>query len=172
MNSIKAFIFLLIATSYAIAGNIAGTIAPATKNTDGSNIVGVPSYVVSYGPCDGSNTRTLPFSGTTFSSPPVADGAYCVSVQTQVGSVLSDYTVPAQVTLATAPPPGPVVKDGIAYKMRQAVDGYTFVPIGSVPVGTPCLASSADGFNLIARANVTLTSKFDTLPLVVFAKCL
>lgn len=171
MNSIKAFIFLLIATSYAVAGNIAGTIAPATKNTDGSNITSVPSYVLTYGSCSGSSGSQVSFTGTSFSVPNVPDGNYCVVVQTQVGTTLSDYTTPAQVTLAATVPTVPVTKDGIAYKMRQAVDGYTFVAIGSVPIGVPCLPDSASGFNLVARSNVTLTSKFDTLPLLVFAKC-
>lgn len=169
-SAMKSLLLSLLFPCLALAGNISGTITPPTKNTDGSSIGTISGYVLSYGLCGGSTASTVQFTGTNFSSPPVADGTYCVAVQTQVGSTLSDYTVPAQVALATAPST-PVTTTNVAYKMRQAVDGYTFVAIGQVPVGTPCLPDSASGFNLIPRSTITLTNKFDTLPLLVFAKC-
>ena len=59
-----------------------------------------------------------------------------------------------------------------AYKMRQSVDGYSFVAIGTVAPGTSCdVNHSADGLTPVPRIAVTLASKFDTMPLVVFAKC-
>lgn len=59
-----------------------------------------------------------------------------------------------------------------AYKMRQAGDTYTFVPIGKVPAGTVCDIDHVIGeYAVVPRALVTPFTKFDTLPLITFAKC-
>jgi len=85
----------------------------------------------------------------------------------------NNATTPAA---APSPPTGVslvvAASNTTAYKMRQAIDGYSFVAIGSVAPGTSCDAThSADGYTPVPRASVTLASKFDTMPLVVFAKC-
>jgi hypothetical protein len=66
----------------------------------------------------------------------------------------------------------PKTLTAIAYKQRQAVDGVTYVAIGSVPIGTPCtMQGQAGDYMMIPRASVKLASRFDTLPLTVWAKC-
>ena len=78
------------------------------------------------------------------------------------------------VTAAAPQPPGNLtvnVANTNAYKMRQSVGGWTFVKIGTVPAGTECGTQTADGYTVINRDLVAMTSRFDTKPLVVFAQC-
>ena len=85
-------------------------------------------------------------------------------------SSIGSKVVPAPVPL----PPGnfTVQQDTTAYRMRQSVDGFEMVALGQVAPGTPCKPDqSVNGFHAVPRAAVTLTNRFDTLPLVVFAKC-
>ena len=91
-------------------------------------------------------------------------------------SVMSSATNPvtANVPAAQSLPPVNVtitVTMPTAYKMRQAVDGFSFVAIGTVPLGTVCGNQFAQGYTVIPRAAVTMTSKFDVKPLIVFAQC-
>lgn len=83
---------------------------------------------------------------------------------------------------ATVPLPAPSPPSGVtltvaatnttAYKLRQSVDGLSFVAIGTLPAGVSCDPThSVDGYNLVPRGTVKLSSRFDTLPLVVFAQC-
>ena len=59
-----------------------------------------------------------------------------------------------------------------AYKLRQDVDKTSFVAVGTVPVGTKCDPATAIGaYGVVPRASVTPRSRFETLPLIVFAKC-
>jgi hypothetical protein len=58
--------------------------------------------------------------------------------------------------------------DGIAYKQRLGVDTTQYVAIGKVVSGTQCPNA---GYAVVPRAAVTLNSKYDTLPLVVYARC-
>jgi hypothetical protein len=62
--------------------------------------------------------------------------------------------------------------DTRAYKQRQAVDGFSFVAIGTIPVGTTCDSThSVDGYMPVARSTIKLASPFDVLPLIVYARC-
>lgn len=66
----------------------------------------------------------------------------------------------------------PKALTSVAYKQRQAVDGLTYVAIGSVPIDTPCtMQGQAGDYMPVPRASVTLASRFDTLPLVAYARC-
>lgn len=61
--------------------------------------------------------------------------------------------------------------DTNAYKMRVGIDGFQMVVIGKVPAGTACLNQRVEEFSVVPRSNVTLNSRFDTLPTVTYAKC-
>ena len=66
----------------------------------------------------------------------------------------------------------PKALSAIAYKQRQAVDGFTYVAIGSVPIDTLCtMQGQAGDYMPVPRSAVKLASKFDTLPLVTYARC-
>jgi len=180
-----AFILGMLPT-LALAGTFSFAVVAPTQNTDGTAIPAsgtgaIASHRIEYGSCTGTSfgtkagevTLTMPtVSGT---SPNVAAGTYCVRAyaKTNQGSEsVASNVAQAIVAPSTPNPPTLTVTTPTAFKMRQSVDGYQFVKIGTVPIGTTCDAShSVDGLNVVSRANVTLTSRFDTMPLVVFAKC-
>lgn len=73
-------------------------------------------------------------------------------------------------------PPALTVAQNTAFKMRQAVDSFSFVSIGTVPLGSACVDTlavedSTGRYTPVARNLVTLRNRFDTLPLVVYAHC-
>jgi hypothetical protein len=128
-----------------------------------------------------SSLRTNVVAGTTYcyavtATAHVAGVAGAESAQTSP-PVCAAPAAPAQATPATPAAPGGVTVTSTvsttAYRMRQSVDGYTWVALGTVALGTACDAShSADGvYRPIPRSAVTLTSRFDTLPLIVWAQC-
>ncbi len=85
-------------------------------------------------------------------------------------SALGGKLVPAPVPL----PPGDftVQQDTTAYRMRQAVDGFEMVALGTVAPGTACKPDqSVNGYFVVPRDAVTLSSPFDTKPLITFARC-
>jgi hypothetical protein len=86
-------------------------------------------------------------------------------------SNIGSKVVPAPVPL----PPGnlTVQQDTTAYRMRQSVDSFEMVALGTVAPGTACKAdqSVAGGYYVVPRDAVTLYSPFDTKPVIVFARC-
>jgi len=64
--------------------------------------------------------------------------------------------------------------NNVAYKLRQSVDGFEMVAIGTVAIGTPLFDAPVDDtaflYSRVPRSAVTLASKFDTLPLLVYAR--
>lgn len=182
-------ILLALIPSMALAGTIAYDVTLPTMNTDGSAITAtgataLTSLRVEYGTCAGGafGTKAGEFSSTTLTkpvttviSPALTAATYCARVYLKNSG--GQESGPTNVVQATVPVPTPnpgtlAVKEVTAYKMRQNVDSYAFVPIGTVPLGTACDADhSADNLHPVARAKVTLASRFDTMPLVVFAKC-
>jgi hypothetical protein len=111
----------------------------------------------------------------------VAGQSYvCGAAHLSVAGATSDMSMLTGAVTVPAPKPSPPsgvsatvsATNPTAYKMRQSVDGYSFVAIGTVAPGTSCdVNHSADGLTPVPRSAVTLASRFDTLPLVVFAKC-
>jgi hypothetical protein len=105
-------------------------------------------------------------------------GTVCVDATAVIGTTNeSAHSTEVCATVVAPAPSAPtgvtltVIADTTAYKMRQSIDGIQMVAIGSVAAGTQCGAHNVDGYSLIPRARVTLASKFDTLPLTVFAQC-
>lgn len=125
-----------------------------------------------------TTTRTNVVFGTTY--------CYALTAVAHVAGVASAESAqsapvcgtPLQPIPATPAAPGNVqvaavqAADTHAYRMRQAVDGYTWVAFGTVPPGTACDAThEADGYMLVPRASVTLANRFDAYPLLSWAKC-
>lgn len=180
---------LALLPSLAWAGTITYDVTLPTKNTDGSNVTAtgatsLASLRVEYGTCNAGafGMKTGEFSSTTLTSPVtsvtspnLAAGTYCARVY--VKNAGGQESAPTNVVQGDVPVPTPnpgtlAVKQITAYKMRQSVDTYAFVPIGTVPLGTACdAAHTVDGRYPVPRAKVTLTSRFDTMPLIVFADC-
>lgn len=106
----------------------------------------------------------------------ITPGTWCYAITVTAKGAESDKS---NVACKTALQPKPNAPTGLtlsvtgptAYKMRQTVDGFSFVSIGTVPLGTACQDKNVDGYSVIPRDAVKLTSKFDTKPLVVFAVC-
>lgn len=94
------------------------------------------------------------------------NGSSAVAFSNNIGVPAPKPSQPTGVTLTVS------ATNPTAYKLRQSVDGMAMVSIGTVAPGTACdAAQSVNGYSLVPRAAVTLASKFDTLPLIVFANC-
>jgi hypothetical protein len=171
------------------------TWTPPTSNSDGSALTNLARYRVLYGKSQSAMTTSALIEGAgTSSATVVADSSgtwfFKVRAVTTGGvesvdssivskaltgttpvaeSVTSD--APVTITILPNPPTGLMVTEVTAYKMRQSVDGFSFVAVGTVPLGTACNDLDASGMHVIPRASVKLSSRFDTMPLVVFAKC-
>jgi hypothetical protein len=176
---------LLLASSAAIAADLNVTWKNAAVYTDGSSMpsTDIVSSTVSCGLNQTTLTLTVTAQGAAQSAtvPGALSGkVYVCGVVTNSKSNGSSAIAFSNNVTTPAPKPSPPsgvtltvsATDTTAYKMRQSVDGYSFVAIGTVNAGTACDAThSADGYSPVPRANVKLASKFDTLPLVAFAKC-
>ena len=168
------------------AAATAGTLTPSWTNpvtyTDGSALAAtdITQTRVEYGSCNGTAFGTkageVKATGAATTGPAitVGPGTYCLRAYTTAKGVESAASAVAVATIAQPAPNPPVLKtvDVTAYKMRQSIDGFSFVTIGTVPLGIECNAAlNADGVYVVPRSSVKLASKFDTLPLVTFAKC-
>lgn len=65
------------------------------------------------------------------------------------------------------------VSEVTAYKQTQAVNGYTMNPIGTIALGTPCVAGKTiDGYHLLPDRNaVTMANRRAIRPTSAYAKC-
>jgi hypothetical protein len=177
-------------TCTAVDGKITTSWTAPTSNTDGTPYTDNAGYNVYRGASATSlaKVKSVGPAITSIDDTGLASGTYVYAVTTVNASSLesaksatASATVTGSVTTASAtasvqsipnPPTGLTVINVTAYKMRQNVDSYSFVSIGTVPIGTACNGDhAADGFNVVPRSAVKLASRFDTLPLVVFAKC-
>lgn len=183
------FIGAVLALGAFVAPTQAADLTVAWKNaatyTDGSAMpsTDIVSSTVSCGLSQTALTLTVTATGAAQAATvpnAVAGKTYVCGVQTNSKSNGASTIAFSNNSTVPAPKPSPptgvslsvLAADNTAYKMRQAIDGYSFVAIGTVVLGTACNASHvADGFSVIPRASVKLASQFDTMPLVVFAKC-
>lgn len=180
----KYFLLLLLISFESLAGGLTVTCTPPTLNTDGSTIPAtgpdaLASFRIEYGTCNGAAFGVAAGSITSAtcgaSVTGLAPQLWCVRSYSKnnAGNESDPSNVLSKTVLSAKPmpPTGLAVTSMIAYKMRQTVDGFTFVAIGSVAAGTQCSDLSAQGFNVVPRSAVKLTSKFDTLPLIAWAVC-
>ena len=144
---------------------------PPTKNTDGSNITKAITFTVY-----DNGTAVCTTSNVTAGLASLSVGAHPFTVTAKTADGESAASNIATKTVLPSPPNPPtnlLVNGSLtAYKQRFSVDGIQMVAIGKIAPGTACDASHVtDGYNLVPRSAVTLSSKFDTLPLVVWASC-
>jgi hypothetical protein len=184
MRILALCIGLLLSTA-ALAGSATVTWTLPPTCADGSPTAAncpTTGFRVHTGTCGQPKTTVAANAGPTATTATVSNltpGKQCFDLTTLAGSGESAHTNEVSVTIV-APLPSPpgnvtiavLAADNTAYKMRQAVDGFQMVKIGTVPIGTSCDSThNVDGYSLIQRSNVALTSRFDTMPLVVYAKC-
>lgn len=179
----KRFYLLLALLLFALPAHAATvniTWTAPTRMTDGTTITTPITYKLYRGTSAASLTLlvTTPAGALGYqdTNAPAGDVFYAVSAV--VGGVESARTGPVTINIP-APAPNPptgltlsvVVADTNAYKLRQGVDGFSFVAIGTVPAGTACLAQTVGEYAVVPRGTVKLANRFDVLPLITFAKC-
>ena len=177
-------------TCVASDGKTKTTWTPPTANTDGSTLTDLAGFNIYRGTTATTLARIKSVGPTVTSldDTGLTSGTYVYAVTTvnaasmeSAKSATASATVSGSSTASSAaasvqsipnPPTGLTVVETVAYKMRQSIDSFSFVAIGTIPLGTQCNSElSADGMHVIPRASVKLASKFDTMPLVVYAKC-
>lgn len=179
--AMAAALFLLTAlfVGIASAGTANLTWTNPTTRTDGSPVTVAQVKVYRGATCATQTViATLPVvAAYTDTSAPAGSNCYAVTAL-DAGGLESAKSVTATLVVPVAPPSAPTglagvvqVSDTGAYKLRQSVDGFAFVRIGTVPAGTACLDQSVGEYAVVPRGTVTLASRFDTLPLITFAKC-
>jgi hypothetical protein len=185
-HNFRAFLGVLFAlvTLFCYAQAYAGTAnltwTNPTTRTDGTAVTVAKNRVYRAPTCTSTFTllQELP-AATTYTDTTAPAGAVCYAVSALDASGLESAFATVATTIPAAKPNAPsgltatpVVADTGAYKLRQSVDGFAFVRIGTVPLGTNCNADLAIGeYAVVPRAAVTLASRFDTLPLITFARC-
>jgi hypothetical protein len=173
---------LAVSADAATANTAVLTWTAPTLNTDGTTITLPLTYNVYQG-ASGSTAKSKVQSGITALAATVTAGLVagttaCFELTAVAGALESAHTAEVCKAFPSATPNAPgnlqisVTVASTIYKLRQSVDGYSFVAIGTAPLGTACDAShNADGYSPVPRASVHLASRFDTLPLIVFAQC-
>lgn len=178
----KRVALLLLLPLSVLAGSLSLNWTVPTKNTDGSNLTDGTSYKLycantSAGVATATPV-TIPGINTTsttlaFPAGPVFCSISTVSTSGGEGprSNIAQGVVPASVPN----PPSNVTmttSSGIAYKMRQAVDGYSLVRVGTVPAGIMVDGShTIDGLCVVPRDSVKFDSPIAPKPLIVVGPC-
>ena len=172
------------AVAPAFSANLLVTWKNGTTYTDGS-VMPATDIVSSTVACGLTQTTltltaTVPGALQTASIPGALAGkVYVCGVMTNSRNNGSSATAFSNNATVPAPAPSPptgvgltVTADTTTYKLRQAVDGISLVSIGTLAPQTACDASqSVNGYFRVPRAAVKLASRFDTLPLTVYAQC-
>lgn len=160
-----------------------------TNYTDGSAlpVTDITQTRIEYGTCAGSgNSLTLvtvlgQFLGsggsTTATSAALAPGTYCLRAFTTAKGVESGPTniVQGSVPQPAPNPPSnlqsaPVVIATTAYMELRVPNGFSFLAVGTVPLGTPCDPNQrVNFFNVVDRALVHFTGTIQ--PQAVVAAC-
>lgn len=174
---------ILAFSAPAIATDITVDCVAPTKFSDGSSIpTGTTITYNLYGALQGQTKVLLapsPLPTCHSVRQNVNPGTQCYEVTAIVAGVESDHSNESCKLIAQPKPQSPSgltltvsTSNTTAYKMRQSVGDFAMVPIGTVPAGTPCNTEhDVDGYSLIDRKAVQMSSRFDTLPLNVYAKC-
>lgn len=170
---------LFFCVTMAWAGTATLTWTNPTTRTDGTPVTVAQVKVYRGATCAAQTViATIPVASSyTDTSAPAGSNCYAVTAL-DAGGLESPKSATATLVVPVAPPSAPTglagvvqVSDTGAYKLRQSVDGFAFVRIGTVPAGTACLDQSVGEYAVVPRGTVTLASRFDTLPLITFAKC-
>jgi len=182
------------ATKYTLTCTAGGVVhlswIPPTTNTDGSTLTDLAGFNLYRGATASAlaKVKSVGKAVTSYDDASLAAGTYVyaatavnaasaesaksATVSQVVGGLNATASATAAVQSVPNPPTGLIVTEITAYKMRQSPDAFSFVAIGTVPLGTACNSElNADGMHVVPRASIKLASKFDTLPLIVYAKC-
>lgn len=183
-NTVKHLLFLAaFFASFAFAGDATVNWANPTKYTDNTTLVpaDITQTRIEYGSCNGvafgtkAGEVTVTGSATQGVISALAAGGYCFRAYTTAKGLESVASNVASKTVPQAAPNAPVltavtVADTKAYELLKQKDRFVFLPIGTVPLGTPCLGDQhANEFNAVPRAAVTFTG--NVRPPIVLAKC-
>lgn len=192
--AIVVLMIAVIGTARA-QGQITYNWVNTTLNTDGSTLAptAITSSTILYGPCTGSGntlavgtpTQTLTAQGgvTHATTPTVAPGQWCATVNNNAGSIAGVPSNPVSVTVATLQPGAPAVQTptstgglkttGTAvFLVTQIPNGYAFTQVGTVPVGSPCIANSGvNAYNVVDQTQTTVSFSTAVQPLAVVALC-
>jgi predicted phage tail protein len=178
---------LCVSLSYAatpITADATLTWIAPTTNTDGTPLTNLSWFNIWRGP----NSEALSVithvnaNVTTYKDTALAAGEYfwrvtavnsesVESAPSELVTLIIGSTVPK--TQPAPPPSLKVTSSGttVAYKMRQEVDAFTMVAIGTVAPGTQCKSATVGAYNVVPRSAVALATNYDTLPLIVYAQC-
>jgi hypothetical protein len=168
--------FLLLALPVQAADVTLNWTAP-TENTDGTPLIDLEGYNIYYGLTQGGPyPTTVNVPNPTVESYDItglsAGTYYFVATAYNTEGTESEYSNETSRTLTSTPNPpfGLTVSDLVAYSYSISDDKFLMIPVGTVPIGTPCDSSmSANGLNLVLRENVEWASTYE--PPVVFAAC-
>lgn len=157
-------LFLYFATCTARAAETRLTWEPPTTYCDGTPLDGIASYRILWGP----HNEVVP-DGTVkeYRVFGLTPGNWWFSV----AAVDTHGTEGIFATAYRAVKPEEFVAAATtAYTLVKKRDGLIMLPVGTVPLGTVCLAAhNANGYYVVPRASVTFTG--NVKPEVVFATC-
>lgn len=174
-------LLVLFLTPLAHATDLTATCKANPKNTDGSAIPASAVYTFNlHGALQGKPKVLLtptPLTSCSSVRKAVAPGMQCIEWTQIVGGVESDHSVEACKNVPLPKPSPPldpeaevVTTSTVAYTVVPGNDRLTFLVVGTVPLGTPCIATEAAGrFNVVPRAQVTFTGP--VRPAAVLALC-
>lgn len=160
--------------------NPEGTLIP-TDPTDPNALATTTIY---WGACDANDnpvdplqqqsvTTTVPGQAESLQVIITTPGRWCfVGTHTNVAGNESDLSNPVFRTVASVPqPPQNLTVNAITvYYVIQRENRFVMLPVGTIPVGTPCSSTEyVNGYYAVDRNLVTWSS--GTQPLVVVAQC-
>lgn len=187
LKALLALALLLPMAALAATANVTCTL-PTTR-TDGtalpaSALASIKVYraTTAAGTSTATALATIPATSCTYTdtTAPNAQVYYALSV-VDTNGVESARTNP--VSLNLTPPSAPtnvavtvLAADSTVFKQRDSVDSFAMVAVGTAPAGTVLMVDRSitdptGTYCLIPRAAAKPFSRFDTLPLKLFAKC-
>lgn len=161
-----------------------------TTRTDGSALPAAQlrGTRIDYGTCASTSPPAFgskqgevlaPAGVTTVIIPDLVPGVYCAvayarainptdsTIQESAASNAATKTI---VAAPPSPPTGLTAQSGVAYTVVKQIDRFVLLPVGTIPVGTPCITSqSVNGFYAVPRSAVVWAGS--VRPDVVVGQC-
>jgi hypothetical protein len=165
----------------ALAGEAILNWTAPTQNTDGTPLTDLAGFKIYLGTTQGGpypvSIDVADPTATSFTVPNLTEGTTYYFVSTAYNSAdpvqESDFSNEATKTippLVPMPPSGLTVQDLTVFTIVDQVDKFVLLPVGTVPIGTPCIAGqTVNGHYVVPRAEVNWSG--DIRPVVVVANC-